>query len=55
VAGKSESRYYVSTTHRQKPVSFFKKPSHSKSRLAPKKPSHYENAGASFLAPKITK
>jgi hypothetical protein len=26
--GKSESRYYVSTTHRKKPVSFFKKPSH---------------------------
>jgi hypothetical protein len=26
--GKSESRYYVSTTHHKKPVSFFKKPSH---------------------------
>jgi hypothetical protein len=27
----------------------------SKSRLAPKKPSHFENAGAGFLAPKIAK
>jgi hypothetical protein len=45
--GKSESRYNVSTTDRQKLVGFFKKPSHfQKSRLPPKKPSHFQNAGA---------
>jgi hypothetical protein len=27
----------------------------SKSRLPPKKPSHFQNAGAGFLAPKIAK
>jgi hypothetical protein len=43
VAGKSESRYCVSTTHRQKPVGFFKKPS------------HFEKASAGFLVPKIAK
>jgi hypothetical protein len=44
-------------THLQKPVGFFKKlaESFSKSRLAPKKPSHFENAGAGFLVPKIAK
>jgi len=41
--GKNESRYNVSTTHRQKPVGFFKKPS------------HFQKAGAGFLAPKIAK
>jgi hypothetical protein len=56
VAGKGESRYHVSTTHRQKLVGFFKKPSHfqkadcrQKSRVIFKKPT------AGFLAPKIAK
>jgi hypothetical protein len=32
---------------------FQKAESFSKSRLKPKKPSHFEKAGAGFLAPKI--
>jgi hypothetical protein len=34
---------------------FQKAESFSKSRLLPKKPSHFQNAGAGFLAPKIAK
>jgi hypothetical protein len=40
VAGKSESRYYVSTTHRQKPVGF----AFSKSRVILKKPTEAKKA-----------
>jgi hypothetical protein len=47
---KSESRYYVSTTHHQKPVGFFKKPTEAKKAVP-----HFENAGAGFLVPKIAK
>jgi hypothetical protein len=45
---QSESRYYDSITHHQKPA-------FSKSRLAPKKLSHFQKAGTGFLAPKIAK
>jgi hypothetical protein len=57
VAGKSQSRYKVSTTPSSPKAGrlFQKAESFSKSRLPPKKPSHFQNAGAGFLAPKIAK
>jgi hypothetical protein len=57
VAGKhDESHYYVPITHHQTASQLFQKADLLPKQLTgTKKPSHFENAGASFLVPKIAK
>jgi hypothetical protein len=57
VAGKhDESHYYVPITHHQTASQLFQKVDLLPKQLTgTKKPSHFENAGASFLVPKIAK